>query len=68
MYSTDISRPKCPDFSCKQYIFWECSGILTQNIMHEYLILFKNFHEFYQFFLSEFLGQNFLIPPDQTVS
>ena len=36
--------------------------------MHEYLIKLKNIHEFYQFFLSNVLGQNVLIPPDQNVS
>ena len=30
--------------------------------MHVYLILFKNLYEFYQFFLSDFLGQNACYP------
>ena len=31
MYTTDNSRPKCVDFSCKQYIIWKYSDILTQK-------------------------------------
>ena len=53
-YTTDTSRTKCVDFSCKQYIIWEYLDILTQKIMHEYLIKLKNLYECYQFFLLDF--------------
>ena len=36
--------------------------------MHEYLIQFKNLYGFYHFFFSDFLGENVLIPPYQSVS
>ena len=31
MYTTDTSRLKCVDFSCKQYIIWEYLDILTKK-------------------------------------
>ena len=36
--------------------------------MHEYLTWLKNIFEFYRFFLSDVLGQNVLMAPDQNVS
>ena len=48
-YNTDISRPKCVDFSCNQYIISEYPDILAQKNMHQYLILFKNVHDFINF-------------------
>ena len=31
-YTTDTSRPKSVDFSCKEYIIWEYSHILIQKL------------------------------------
>ena len=42
-------RPKCVDYSCKQYIWWKYLNILTQKIMHEDLIQFKIFATFVSF-------------------
>ena len=66
-YTTGISRPKCVDFFCKQYMIWEYSDILTEKIMHEHLVYFKNLYKFYQSSLSYLLEQIVLIPPDQNM-
>ena len=66
-YSIDTSRPNYFDDVCNQYILWDFLGILTQKIMHKYLIWFKSLYQFYQFFLSDFLEENVLIPPSQNI-
>ena len=63
-----ILQTKSVNFSCKQHIIWEYSDILTQKIIHESLMKFKNLNEFYQFFQSEYLGQNTPVRLYQNVS
>lgn len=48
-------------------MIWEYSDILTEKIMHEHLVYFKNLYKFYQSSLSDLLEQIVLIPPDQNM-
>ena len=55
-------------FSARQkYTIWEFRENLAQEFIHHDLNYFKNIYQFYQFFLSDFFGQNVLAPPDQNV-
>ena len=51
----------------QQYTIWEFRENLAQKFIHQDLNYFKNIYQFYQFFLSDFFGQNVLAPPDQNV-
>ena len=62
-YTTDISRPKCVYFSCNQYIISEYPDILAQKNMHQYLILFKNIHDFINFSCLIFQEKRSQYPP-----